>query len=329
MSSSSSSASGPPSSSTAAPQRTNGVGAFGWGRWRHATRATQWIAASWDAAMMFWIIMVVMTDADMRLLISRKKQGFHRTAADGIKSFEIALSLLTTRLKSHGYYHDRDPTASELYYFMHTYVSDHMSPAEFNAFFGEGSCAYGGAYVVAMFDALFYGISAADSVQRTYGEIGERYVKQAAVLAKLEKRSGLGMVRITLEGSLLGIHKISPAERTISIPTDGSFDVKTDMAAHLFLSLVFEKVHAMACPISRVVRELKADLLVKICPTTGSDHIKSDTFFGLRIVIDIPPQPRHPVSAKELRKSLRSQRSSQKMKTRATVARVHALLCSF
>ena len=214
---------------------------------------------------------------------------------------------------------------------MHHYVTYHMSPAEFNEFFGEGSCAYGGAYVMAMFDALVYGISAADSVQRTYGEIGDRYVDLASVLAKLEERSGLGMVRITLEGSLLGIHKISPAERTISIPTDGSFDVKTDMAAHLFLSLVFEKVHAVACPISRVVRELKADLLVKKCPTSGKDHIKSDTFFGLRIKIDAPRFSRRKsaIAAKTLRRSLREQRAAQTTTTRATAARLHALQLAF
>jgi hypothetical protein len=310
--------------------RTNGVGPFGWKRWCNSTAHKDWTAASLDAAMMFWIIMVVMIDPDMRHLISHTKKGFHRTAADGIKSFEIALPLLITRLKSHGYYLDRDPTAEELYHFMHAYVNDHMSPAEFDAFFGEGSCAYGGAYVVAMFDALFYGISAAESVQRTYVAIGNRYVEQAEVLATLEANSGRGVVRIKLEGSLLDIHKIPAQERTVSYSVDGPFDVKTDMAANLFLGLVFEKVHAVACPISRVARELKADLLVKICPTSGSAHITSDTFFGLRIIIDIPQRPVPSVmSAKELRKSLRSQRSAQKATTRETVARVHALRCSF
>ena len=325
MSSSSSSASGP-------PQRTNGVGAFGWSRWRHVAAATKWIAAKLEVAMMFWIIMVVLTDADMRVLISQKKKGFHRTAADGIESFKIALPMLVARLRARGYYTGaRDPTADELYTFMHHYVTYHMSPAEFNEFFGEGSCAYGGAYVMAMFDALVYGISAADSVHRTYGEIGDRYVDLASVLKSLKMRSGPGVVCITLTGSLLDIHKISMEERTVSYTVDGPFDVTTDMTANLFLGLVFEKVHGVACPISRVTRELKADLLVKICPTSGKDHIKSDTFFGLRIKIDAPRFSRRKsaIAAKTLRRSLREQRAAQTTTTRATAARLHALQLAF
>merc|ERR1711865_629674 len=130
-------------------------------------------------------------------------------------SFKIALQLLITRLQFHGYYLEAAPTAREPYLFMHSYVHINMSPAEFNEFFGEGSCAYGAAYVQAMFDALFYGISAAESVKRTYGDIGDRYVEQSRVLAELETRTDRGMVRITLSGSLLDIHKIHPEDRTI------------------------------------------------------------------------------------------------------------------
>ena len=115
--------------------RTNGVGHFGWKRWCNKARHKDWTAASLDAAMMFWIIMVVMINPDMRHLISHTKKGFARTAADGIESFKIALPLLTTRLQYHGYYLTGAPMADALYYFVHAYVNDHMSPAEFDAFF--------------------------------------------------------------------------------------------------------------------------------------------------------------------------------------------------
>ena len=337
--SSSSSSSAPPSPPppTATPQRTNGVSAFGWDRWSKANAATEWFAATWHDMKKFWIIMMVLINPDMRHLLSHKKKGFHRTAADGIKSFVIALPMLVARLKAYGYYEDRDPTAQELYTFMHDYVNIHMSPAEFNKFFGEGSCAYGGAYVMAMFDALVYGISAAESVKRTYVDIGDRYVKQATVNKSLKERLGGGSVRISLTGGLLDVNDIPADKRWIWFKVDGTYDVMEDNTAKLFLSLAFEKVHAIACPLSRVSRELHADMHVQRCSASGDWHIKSDTFFGLRIVIDAPsmwigkPPPLHASAqgADALNRSLLSQLYAQTPKTLAAAERVHALERTF
>ena len=259
------------------------------------------------------------------------KKGFARTAADGIESFKIALPLLTTRLQYHGYYLTGDLTADALYYFVHDYINDHMSPAEFESFFGEGSCAESPAYVMAMFDALFYGISAAESVKRTYEDIGNRYVEQAAVLAKLAANGdGRRTVRITLTGSLLDVHDVLPEDRTISYTVDGPFDVTSDLTACLFLSLAFEKVHAMACPMSRVARELKKDMRVKRCLNSGKCHIASDTFFGLRIKIEAPERQVSAIPTVDaLHKRLLEKRWAQSAITRATAARVGALLRSF
>ena len=88
----------------------------------------------------------------------------------------------------------------------------------------------------------------------------------------LDEQSILSKKTITLTGSLLDVHDVLPADRTILYTVNGSFDVTSDLTACLFLS-AFEKVHAIACPMSRVARELKADMTVKRCPNSGKCHI--------------------------------------------------------
>ena len=147
----------------------NGVAKFGWDRFAKSTKNMRWAAATATESLLFCMLMCILTSPPVRALISAEKIGFHRTAADGETSFEVALFICAEVLVSilRNELGDEGPTANDLYLFMHHYIDNHLTQAEFEEFFGEGSCAYGGAYLKAIMDALMSGMCKAASVEQT------------------------------------------------------------------------------------------------------------------------------------------------------------------
>ena len=259
----------------------DGVGAFGMLRFARSENVVSWTSADDDVTLKFWIIMNVLTLGQMRILIALMKAGRHRMAADGLRSYEIALFTIVAMLVHFDLSDGRD-TAESLYVFIHHYVHHHLTDAERELFFGDGSCAFGATFNTAIEDKMGKSISTCESWKATIIRIRKRYVAGAAVMEKLAA-SGPHTLTVKVTGGLLDMQRVPEIEREITICTDGSYVPHSCGTTLMFLSNVLKKVYHDAYPLSIVELELRRDWGVTTCAISGNRHIQSDTFYGLRL----------------------------------------------
>ena len=260
----------------------DGVGRFGDNRFAGSTKVVRWTRAEDDAALKFWVIMEVLTFDQMRTLIAHMKAGRHRMAADGLRSYELALFMIVGLLVEYDLSDGHD-TADMLYIFIHHHVHHHLTDAEREEFFGDGSCAFGATFNQAIEDKMLRGMSTRDSWMATIVCIRRRYVAAAAMMRTLRESEFRHTLTVSLSGGLLDMHNVPLIERSITFAVDGPFVPWECDTTKMFISNAMKKVYHAPCPLSHVATELRRDWRVSKCPVSGNMHIQSDTFYGLRL----------------------------------------------
>ena len=269
------------STSTFDARCVDGVGAFGMLRFARSKNVVSWTCAGDDVMLKFWIIMNVLTLGQMRTLIALMKAGRHRMAADGLRSYEIALFTIVAMLVQFGLSDGHD-AAESLYIFIHHYIHHHLTDAERELFFGDGSCAFGATFNKAIEDKMGKGMSTYESWKANIIHIRERYVAGAAVMEELGA-SGPHTLTVKVTGGLQEMQNVPESEREITMTIDGPFVPHECDTTKMFLSNLLKKVYHEACPPSIVETELRRDWRVTKCAISGNRHVQSDTFYGLRI----------------------------------------------
>ena len=316
---------------SASTTKKDGVDEAGANRFGKSFAVYAWRPAPAQIALKFWIIMSVLICGDMRSVIGTRKSGRHRKAADGLQSYIIAFFVLQPMLVHFNVFAVGD-TAETLYLFVHHYIVHHLTNAERLHFFGSGSCFFGAVYINAITDRLLRGLSMAVSWIKSIRLIRSRYVSMADTLVGLREASEQPRtVVVEITGGVLKMQAGS-SEGDAEIAKTLTFTVEAgavyvpheSVVTVLFCSNVYETAFKEACPPDLTEKELKADLKITTCANTGSVHIQSDTFFGLRIAIStIAASPTSaPPTQKALRKALRKEGKKldkERMKRRAAM----------
>jgi hypothetical protein len=289
--------------------KKDGVDEAGRHRFGASWKTFSWRPAAPRVALKFWVVMSVLICGTARSVIAFRKPGRARKAADGLLSYAIAYFIIEPMLKRCGIFDASDDTALNLYIFVHFYIAHHLTNAERRRFFGSGSCFFGAVYINAITDRLETGMCMADSWAKSIGLIRGRYVAMATTLSALRKPSPHARtVVVEITGGVLEMQAgdadvtetltFEVAANEVYVPHESEVTI-------LFCSNVYEKAFEEACPFAQ--KELKTDLKITTCPNTRSEHIQSDTFFGLRIEIKTIASSASTRTQKVLRKELRKE----------------------